>query len=131
MGWMLDTSVAIYLRDGHEEVTERLRALEGEPIISAVTRVELESGVYRDLAQAARRRVRLDDMLETFTVLPFDERAAAAYGQILATIGFSRSRIIDRMIAAHAVATGLSLVTSNRADFRDIPNLQLADWPPT
>jgi tRNA(fMet)-specific endonuclease VapC len=126
---MLDTSVAIYLRDGHDEVTQRLRSLEGEPIISAITRVELESGVYRDPSQVERRRNRLDQMLEIFTVLPFDGRAAAAYGQILAVLGFSRSRIIDRMIAAHAISTGLSLITANGADFRGIPGLRLADWP--
>jgi len=32
------------------------------------------------------------------------------------------------MIAGHAVASGSILVTSNLADFRDIPDLSLENW---
>jgi predicted nucleic acid-binding protein len=40
-----------------------------------------------------------------------------------------RSRILDRMIAAQAISTGITLITMNGDDFRDIPGLNLEVWP--
>lgn len=128
MAWMMDTSVAIYLRDGTEELIERVAGLGGDPVMSIVSQVELEGGVYRDPSQTARRRVRLDALLEAVTILPFDEAAAQSYRGIVAVVGFSRTRILDRMIAAQALASGMSLVTTNGADFRDVPGLHLEAW---
>ena len=50
MAFLLDTNVAIHLRDGDPVVTQRVAALEGAILISVVTRVELEGGVYREPA---------------------------------------------------------------------------------
>jgi tRNA(fMet)-specific endonuclease VapC len=35
---------------------------------------------------------------------------------------------MDRLIAAHAVSTGLVLVTNNEADFKDYPGLVVENW---
>ncbi|HWH18127.1 MAG TPA: type II toxin-antitoxin system VapC family toxin [Allosphingosinicella sp.] len=128
---MMDTSVAIHLRDGTPEVVEKTGDKGGEALISIVTHVELEGGVYRDPSQTSRRRARLDALLEGLTILPFDEQSAQAYRSILEAAGFSRPRILDRMIAAQAISAGLPLITMNAADFRDIPNLVLEDWGPS
>jgi len=48
---------------------------------------------------------------------------------IISTIGFSRSRINDRMIAAKALIANATLPTMNGDDFRDIPGLKLDVWP--
>lgn len=61
-------------------------------------------------------------------MLPFDEKAATAYGEIVAAIGYSRGKVADRMIAAHARSIGATLVTMNGRDFRDIPGLRLEIW---
>ena len=42
--------------------------------------------------------------------------------------GFSRRLVVDRMIAATALANDLSLATLNPRDFRDIPGLKIEDW---
>ena len=42
--------------------------------------------------------------------------------------GFSRRKTIDHMIAATALANGLSLITLNAQDFRDVPGLLLEIW---
>ncbi len=34
----------------------------------------------------------------------------------------------DRLIAAHAVSTGIILVTNNEADFKDYPGLKVENW---
>ena len=62
------------------------------------------------------------------TTIDFDRHAAHAYRQIVATCGYSRRRILDRMIAATALAHSLTLITLNGSDFSDIPGLQLETW---
>ena len=56
MAFLLDTDVASHLRDGDPEVAQKVAALEGAVLISVVTRVELEGGVYREPARAHIRR---------------------------------------------------------------------------
>ena len=61
MAFLLDTNVAIYLRDGDTETTAKISALDDAVLMSIVTRVELEGGVYREPAHAfsgVERRVR-------------------------------------------------------------------------
>ena len=53
---------------------------------------------------------------------------AQAYRKIVETCGFSRRKVLDRMIAAQAITAGATLVTRNGDDFRDIPNLILLEW---
>ena len=65
-----------HLRDGDPMVTQKVAALQGAVLISIVTRVELEGGVYRELAQAPIRRARLDAMLSAIPALVFDDLAA-------------------------------------------------------
>jgi tRNA(fMet)-specific endonuclease VapC len=128
MAWLLDTGVAIHLRDGDAAVTDRVAALDGAVMMSIVTRVELEGGVYREPAHAAVRRVRLDTMLAAIPVLAFDDASAEAYGGIIAHAGYSRRKLLDRMIAAQALVHRATLATLNPDDFHDIPGLQLARW---
>jgi tRNA(fMet)-specific endonuclease VapC len=35
---------------------------------------------------------------------------------------------MDRLIAAHAVNAGVTLVTNNEADFKDYPGLVVENW---
>jgi tRNA(fMet)-specific endonuclease VapC len=125
---LLDTSVAIYVRDS-DVFAARLEGLDARPLLSAVTRVELENGVYRDQAWAPVRRANLDAMLRHMASLDFGEAEIAAYRAIIAELGYSRRRVIDRMIAATAIANGLTLAALNPADVRDVPGLALEAWP--
>lgn len=128
MSWLIDTNVAIHFRDGDPAVLKRIAALEGPILLSIVSRIELEGGVYQTPADSEVRRSRLDRMLATLPVLDFDEDAAMAYRRIIEAAGFSRRKLLDRMIAAHALARNIPLVTSNGDDFRDIPGLTLVEW---
>lgn len=125
---MLDTNVAIHLRDGNPAVAERLSRLDGAVLMSAVTRVELEGGVYRDPIDAPLRRVRLDAVLSAIPTLAFDDAAADAYRTIVERVGYSRRRLLDRMIAAQALVHRATVVTMNPDDFADIPGLDVLAW---
>jgi len=96
---------------------------------SAITRIGLENGVYRDPALAAIRRSALDVILRNIPTVEFGEPEIEAYRNIVATVGHSRRKTLDRMIAASALVHRLTLVTSNGADFADIPGLELEAWP--
>lgn len=128
MPHFIDTNVAIHLRDGDRFVRTQLDALNDDVLLSIISRVELEGGVYQDPTQSAVRRARLDLMLAAFAVVPFDSDAAAAYGVIVSTIGYSRRKVLDRMIAAQAIVLRAPLITLNGGDFRGIPGLGLIEW---
>ena len=125
---LLDTSVAIEMRDHSGSALDRLTALEGPLALSVISLVELEGGVHAQPALASLRRRRIDAMLERIALLPFDRECVAGYGRIVAAAGFSRRKIVDRMIAATALTHGLTLVTLNGDDFRDVPGLKLEGW---
>jgi predicted nucleic acid-binding protein len=126
--YLLDTNVVIRLRDGDEEIEERVAALSTTVVLSIVTRIELDGGIYQDQANALSRRVRLDNILEDMPVLAFETRDADAYRKIVEAVGYSRRKLLDRMIAAQAIVNRAILVTQNPADFRDIPGLELEAW---
>lgn len=128
MPYILDTSVAIDLRDAVAQIEDRLIALGDRVSLSVITQVELEGGAAGQGADSRRRRARLDVLLDALPVIPFGTDAADAYRRIVESSGFSRRKVVDRMIAAQALATGATLVTRNAADVKDIPGLILLEW---
>ena len=128
MVYLLDTNVLIRLRDGDAEVVAKIAALEGAVLMSIISRVELEGGVYRDPSMIGVRRARLAALLLSIPALNFDEAEAQAYRAIVEAAGYSRRKVLDRMIAAQALAHQATLATQNGADFRDVPGLKLLEW---
>ena len=128
MAFLLDTNVAIHLRDGDPTTLQKVAALQSAVLMSVVTRVELEGGVYREPAHASVRRARLDAMLSAIPALAFDDLAAETYGIIVATAGYSRRKLLDRMIAGQALVHRATLITFNPDDFSDVPGLSLLAW---
>jgi tRNA(fMet)-specific endonuclease VapC len=126
--FLLDTSVAIELRDGVARIVEKVGGLDGPIALSIITRIELEGGVHRVPREAALRRERLDAVLSVLPTVPFDDQAAEAYRTIIETSGFSRRKMADRMIASQALTEDATLVTLDPDDFRDIPGLKLLAW---
>lgn len=53
----------------------------------------------------------------------FDESAAREY----ARLPFKRARF-DRLLAAHALSLGATVITNNEADFADVPGLKVENW---
>jgi tRNA(fMet)-specific endonuclease VapC len=128
LSYLLDTSAAILLRDNDSRAKIALAQLRAMPALSAVTKVELEGGVYARPEMTAQRRVRLDALLEVMDVIDFNTVMAGIYGQIVANCGYSRRKIIDRMIAATALVTDFTLIKTNGENFADIEGLKLQIW---
>lgn len=128
MSALIDTNIAIHLRDGDPAVLERFATLPAPPAISIVTQVELEGGIAARPDLAAKRRAACDALLAELAILDFDAACAAAYRRILEQTAYSRPRILDRMIAATALAHDLRLITMNWCDFKDVPGLALEVW---
>lgn len=130
MSYLIHTNIAIHLRDRDREIMEKVGRLGRFPALSIMSLVELEAGVFRDPTLAMQRRAVLEALLEGLPILDLDRDVIAAYGQIIGSVGFSRVKVIDRLIAATAIANDLPLATINADDFRDIPGLTLDVWAP-
>jgi len=130
MRYMLDTSICIHLIQRHPpQVLNRFAALsQGDVVMSAVTLAELRHGVERDPSAKAQAEQALDRLLDFIPAQPFDTDAAIRYGVLAAAIRDRRRDVLDRMIAAHAVSLGLTLVTNNEADFNIYPGLTVENW---
>ena len=129
--FMLDTNICIYLmKHQPPEVRERFAdCFVGDVVISAVTLAELEFGVAcSSLAAQAANRSALESMLEDIMVAPFDAQAAKAYGPIRAGYKDRNRDALDKLIASHAVALGVTLVTNNEADFVNYAGLVVENW---
>ena len=68
-------------------------------------------------------------MLSLFPVIDFDGDCADVYRDIVEACGYSRRKVIDRLIAATAISRDLTLISCNGKDFADIPDLSLEVWP--
>lgn len=127
---MLDTNTCIYLmKHQPAEVAARFaRCYVGEVVMSVVTTAELEYGVSCSGENEDQNRKALDTLLEDIPPVPFDREAAHAYGPIrLATSDKTRDAL-DKLIAAHAVALDVTLVTNNETDFAGYPGLRIENW---
>lgn len=70
------------------------------------------------------------ELLARVDVLPFDALAAAQYGLVRADLEQRGQPIgpLDTLIAAHALAEGMTLVTNNRREFDRVAALAVEDW---
>ena len=123
---MLDTSVVIAL----EQVEPT--ALPDESMISAITMAELAAGPHAtgDYQERAIRQERLQRIEATVDPVPFDARAACAYGRVYAATRAQHrkpreARAVDLLIAAIALANDLPLYTRNAADFDHLAGIGL------
>lgn len=120
---VLDTSVYLDLAALDPQV------LPVVPEITTVTLAELYQGVALagDASARAHRAEQVGAAVADFEALPFDARAAARYGSLVArTVSVGRSpkpRRMDLMIAAIASSADLPLYTRNAADFAHLDGL--------
>ena len=131
MKWLLDTNVCIAIVRGQpESVLKRLRGKAiGQVGISSLTLAELEFGAAKS-QRSEQSRLALAEFLLPLEIAPFDDEAAAAYGNVRAVLEKKGKPIgpLDTLIAAHALALGAVLVTHNTREFARVPGLSVEDW---
>ena len=129
--YMLDTNIFIYLmKHQPPEVRERFaQCFVGDVVISALTLAEIEFGIAcSSTAAQETNRAALESLLEDIMVAPFDAQAAKAYGPIRTAYKDRNRDALDKLIASHAVALGVTLVTNNEADFVSYAGLRVENW---
>lgn len=121
MRYLLDANACILLLAGDERVVARAyQCDEGDLVISAIAFAEVALGSWQGKPPHIWVLTNLNSRIE---IKPFDENAARQY----AMLNFKRGSF-DRLIAAHALALDLTLVTDNERDFADIPGLKVENW---
>lgn len=127
MRYMLDTNICIYIiKHKPESVYRRLMKIRPEDVcISSITYSELSYGVEKS-EQKDRNRLALTLMLSNIEILEFDTAAAEEYGNIRARLEKTGTPIgsLDMLIAAHAKASGCTLVTNNLKEFSRVEGLK-------
>lgn len=120
--FLIDADSSIYsMIDAASPVNLRLADCEpGEVSISAISFAEIALGTQ---LQKPPPPDALESFLTQIPLLPFDEAAAREY----AKLPFKRARF-DRLLAAHALSIGATVITNNEADFSDVPGLKVENW---
>ncbi len=109
--------------------------LPDEASISAITLAELSAGPLVAATDALRavRQAHLQQAEADFDAVPFDVVAARAFAQVAASLRRSgrksSARAYDALIAATAMANGLTLYTVNPRDFEGIEGLDVVAVP--
>lgn len=128
--YMLDTNICIYvIKNRPEEARAKFNANHSALSISSVTLAELLYGAEKSARPEHNLSV-VESFAARLTVLEFDSKAAAHYGNIRATLERNGTPIgpYDQMIAGHARSQGLVLVTNNRKEFDRVEGLRVENW---
>jgi tRNA(fMet)-specific endonuclease VapC len=129
--FMLDTDTCSYIvKRSNVAVLKRLQSIPIDQVcISIITKAELLYGV-----EISPRRqtdgIAVDAFLRHIDSLEFSDPAAIHYAEIRADLK-RRGAMIganDLLIAAHARALGMTLVTNNAREFERVSGLALENW---
>lgn len=127
---LLDTNICIHIINAKPPaVLARFQQYRmGEIGVCSVVAAELAFGVAK--SGSARNREALQMFLAPLAILPFDDTAVWAYGELRAELERRGTPIgaLDTLIAAHALSQQALLVTNNTREFARVPGLQLDNW---
>jgi len=127
---MLDTNIAsAVMRSPEGPLWDRLEGYApGEVCMSIVTSAELRFGIER--IGSVRLLRQFEMLLEAIEVMPVAVPADETYARIRAHLQRAGTPIgaNDLLIAAHALALDLTLVTANIREFSRVPDLRVENW---
>lgn len=130
MRYMLDTNIASFIiRGASPALKNKLRSVPMASLcISAVTQGELLYGLARK-PDATALKAAVQAFLIRVEVLPWDSETAERYGLLRASLERQGTPLgnLDTLIAAHALASGCTLVTNDQA-FMRVAQVQVEDW---
>lgn len=128
--YLLDTNILSDLLRNPGGLVARRLAVAGEATVctSIVVACELRYGAAKKGSPKLAERV--ESLLESLEVLPVDQEADRHYAEIRLHLERAGKPIgpNDLLIAAHALALDLTLVSDNVEEFARIPRLALDNW---
>ena len=131
MKFLIDTNICIYIMNNRPpEVIQRFKNLEiGLIGISSISVSELHYGVNKSRCIKHNLK-RLEEFLNPFEILPYDENASRYYGKIRSQLENQGNVIgpLDMLIAAHALSEDLILITNNEKEFKRIQAVKVENW---
>ena len=134
MKYLLDTNTCIRFINGRApQIRDKMLTIDDSEIgISTIVQAEMFAGSARSQTPERSRHIQ-HEFFRRFTIVPFDEASALAYGEIRAFLEARGTPIggNDLLIAATVVAHGLILVSHNTREFERIRDLKLEDWEAT
>ncbi len=130
MKYLLDTDICIALiNDRPPGVIERFRRHQiGDIGVSSITVSELAFGVAK--TNSKRNAHALEKFLLPLEIMPFTAEAAFVAGTVRAVLEKRGKPIgpMDLLIASHAKALGVTVVTNNTREFARVPGLKVQNW---
>ena len=131
MKYFLDTNVCIdALRSRSDPLIRRLHSIHPKDIgLSVLVVAELRYGAdYSN--NPIRNHHLVDAFLSPFEIQPVHENVAIHYGSLYANLRKKGQLIgiMDTLIAAHALALGVILITNNLKEFQKVPGLVCENW---
>lgn len=128
--YMLDTNIISDLvRNPQGSVAKRIAKVgENNICTSIIVAAELRYGCAKSGSRRLLKAV--EDLLGEINILPFDVPADAEYGAIRSGLEAGGTPIgsNDLLIAAHACATGSTIVTANADEFSRVRGLSVENW---
>ena len=129
-GYLLDTNIlSDLIRHPDGLVARRVEQVgQKEIFTSIIVAAELRYGCAKK--GSAKLLERVQGLLETIPMLPLDMPTDAQYGLIRAELEAAGQPIgmNDLLIASHALALGLTLVTDNTSEFSRVRGLKVENW---
>ena len=129
--YLLDTDISSYvMKRSHASVLARLALTRvGEVCLSVINKGELLYGVAVS-PRAKQDGVALEAFLRNVLVLDWPDEAASHYAAIRADLKKKGTPIggNDLLIAAHARALDLTLVTNNVREYQRVVGLKIENW---
>jgi tRNA(fMet)-specific endonuclease VapC len=100
-----------------------------EVALCSITKAGLYHGAYRSARREANLRV-LRRFFQEFATSPFDEKGEEVHGVVRANLALAGTLIgpNDLLIAATALANGVTIVTHNTGEFGRAQGLRIEDW---
>lgn len=130
MIFLLDTNVIGEIaRSPQGSVANRVAALPPNEFgINPIVACEIEYGLAK--RGSARLRGQIETILEAIIVFELPSDIAARYGQIRVELEKQGTPIgpNDLLIAAHGLASNLTVVTGNEKEFRRVQGLNVENW---
>ncbi|MGA9090923.1 MAG: type II toxin-antitoxin system VapC family toxin [Bradyrhizobium sp.] len=130
MRFLLDTNIVSDLvRHPRGKIAGRISDVgEDDVCTSIVVAAELRYGAAK--RNSSRLTAQLEAVLGALEVIALEPPADAMYGLIRADLARSGQPIggNDLLIAAHALALGLTVVTDNEREFSRVEDLRVENW---